>query len=111
MAKDEAVLALLAHVLSGALGAPAGRGMSGLCADRDGFQHILVAIQGDLVSGAHTKLSEMELAEVTLSVTGQYLASRRPTRSTDGALGSLYKATAQETAHDAYVARLRHRGN
>ncbi|KAK3384331.1 hypothetical protein B0T24DRAFT_80819 [Lasiosphaeria ovina] len=42
MAKDKVVLALLAHVLSGALGAPAGRGMSELCADRDDFHHILV---------------------------------------------------------------------
>ena len=129
MTQDEAVLALLAYIFSGAIGPPKGKGVgyalikatpttfswSAALEDIDEpttpIIRYLVKIDRrskEILPPEPIILSETELAEAILAATRQHLASS--TRFSDGALSISYKVTVQESQDVAYVVQLRHHG-
>ncbi|KAI1455373.1 hypothetical protein F4805DRAFT_271315 [Annulohypoxylon moriforme] len=129
MTRDEAVLALLAYVFSGAIGPPKGKGVgyalieatpttfawSAALEDIDGpaapIDRYLIRIDRkskEIHSPKPIVLSETELTDAIFVATGYRLASS--TRFTDGALSTSYKVTVEERPDVKYVVQLRHHG-
>ena len=130
MSQDEAASALVAHIFSGAIGSPEGKGVSYslLEATNSAFSWIAALEEEDSTGQPIDRylvdidrvsrkiqppmpiaLSEAELEEAVLAATGHHL--KASSRFTDGALSISYKVSIEEDPDIQYVVQLRHHGN
>lgn len=130
ISQDEAGSALVKYIFSGAIGLPAGKGVSySLLEETDSLFSWIAALEEEDNTGQPIdryrvdidkvsrkvqtprliKLSEGELKEVVLAATDHHL--KASSRFKDGALSISYKVAIEEDPDIQYVVQLRHHGN